>query len=249
MILSAQTALWTTPVARSPEDVVHLARNLAHHLAQQHPLMKRWYALPSDPSAKAISLEDTDALTGRMKEAIEQSRRRSGDYPGLGASLCLANVDNDRDWRKPGVVVLELDPTTGFNCFSLEGIEPFGASTPSLMLNALMEMVRVVNPVFAATDVKARSSEKGLIDYQLDRRLYQHRRFFGWMGFVPAQITHAQIRDAHAVHPVDGLGTVIVSVPGMFNPCDDAQVDKVHRVEMDLASYDLLPVTDPNLKG
>jgi len=26
-------------------------------------------------------------------------------------------------------------------------------------------------------------------------------------------------------------------------------VDKVHRVEMDLASYDLLPVTDPHFKG
>jgi len=112
-----------------------------------------------------------------------------------------------------------------------------------------MEMVKVVDPIFAGTDVKARSPDKAVVDYQLDRRLYQHRRFFGWMGFVPAQITHAQIRDAHAVHPIDGLGTVIVSVPGVFDPTDEAQVDKVHRVEIDLASYDLLPVTDPNLKG
>ncbi|KAG0732105.1 hypothetical protein G6F23_014649 [Rhizopus arrhizus] len=117
------------------------------------------------------------------------------------------------------------------------------------MVNALIGLVKTIRPSFACVDVKSRTPEKGLVTYQIDRRLYQHREFFGWMGFVPAQITHAQIRDAHAVHPVDGLGTVIVSVPGVFDPTDDAQGDKVHRVEMDLASYDLLPVADPNLKG
>ncbi|WP_414495846.1 hypothetical protein [Stenotrophomonas maltophilia] len=55
--------------------------------------------------------------------------------------------------------------------------------------------------------------------------------------------------DAHAVRPVDGLGTDLVAVPGMFEPCDDAQGDKVHRVEMDPASYELLAVTYPNPKG
>ncbi|HDS1654646.1 TPA: immunity 52 family protein [Stenotrophomonas maltophilia] len=249
MILSSQANLWTTPVARSPEEVISLAKSLTRYLSQQHPLMKQWYALPSSRSEKAIPLEDSDALFSRISGKIEQDRRKFGDYPELGASLSLANVDNDRDWCKPGVAVLELDPTTGFNCFSLEGIEPFGASTSSLMLNALIRMVAAIEPTFASTDVNARTPEKGLVTYQLDRRLYQHRRYFGWMGFVPAQITHAQIPDAHAVHAIDGQGTVIVSVPGMFDPTDDAQVDKVHRVEMDLASYDLLPVTDPSLKG
>ena len=249
MILSSQVNLWTTPVARSPEEVISLAKSLTRYLSQQHPLMKQWYALPSSRSEKAISLEDSDALFNRISAKVEQDRRQFGDFPELGASLSLANVNNDRDWRKPGVAVLELDPTTGFNCFSLEGIDPYGASTCSVMLSALIRMVAEIEPTFASTDVRARTPDEGLVSYQLDRRLYQHRRFFGWMGFVPAQITHAQIRDAHAVHPVDGLGTVIVSVPGVFDPTDDAQVDKVHRVEMDLASYDLLPVTDPNLKG
>jgi len=249
MILSSQANLWTAPVARSPEEVMRLAKSLTHYLSQQHPLMKHWYALPSSRSEKTIPLDESDVLLSRIRGRVEQDRRQFGGYPELGASLSLANVANGRDWRKPGVAVLDLDPTTGFNCFRLEGIEPFGEAASSLMLNTLIRMAGAIEPVFASTDVKARTPEKGLVTYQLDRRLYQHRQFFGWMGFVPAQITHAQIRDAHSVHPVDGLGTVIVSVPGVFDPTDDAQVDKVHRVEMDLASYDLLPVTDPHFKG
>jgi len=54
---------------------------------------------------------------------------------------------------------------------------------------------------------------------------------------------------AHAVHALDGLGAVIVSVPGVFDPCDDTQVERVHRLERDLACRDLLPVTDPHFKG
>ncbi|KAG1221406.1 hypothetical protein G6F68_020934 [Rhizopus microsporus] len=69
------------------------------------------------------------------------------------------------------------------------------------------------------------------------------------MGYVPARVDQTQLPDAHAVHAVDGLGTVIVSVPGVFDPCDDAQVERVHRLERDLASYALMPVTDPHFKG
>jgi len=249
MIIRAQADLWTAPVAKSPREVLRVAVEITEKLARMHPLMKGWYALPSSQKEKTLSLNDSEELLTRMERDVEKRRQRFGDHAELGASLSLANVDNDRDWRKPGVVVLQLDPTTGFNSFSLVRPEPFGEATPSLMVNALIGLVKTIRPNFACVDVKSRAPEKGLVTYQIDRRLYKHRQFFGWMGFVPAQITHAQIRDAHAVHPVEGLGTVIVSVPGVFDPTDDTQVDKVHRVEMDLASYDLLPVTDPHFKG
>lgn len=249
MILGAQVNLRTKPTSRTPEEVLSRARGLTQSLAWTHSLLKSWYALPSGPADKYVSLQDADALLGSMRSRIESSRSRFGHYEELGASLMLANVDNDRDWRKPGVVVLDLNPTSGRNSFSIKGIAAFGEAASSVMLNALIESVKAIQPEFACTDVKARTLENELVNYQISRRLYQHRQFFGWMGFVPAQITHAQIRDAHSVHPVDGLGTVIVSVPGVFDPTDDAQVDKVHRVEMDLASYDLLPVTDPHFKG
>ncbi len=184
-----------------------------------------------------------------MERAIEKTRRRFGGFEGFGASLTLANVDNDRDWRKPGVVVLSLRPSLGVHTLSIEGLEPFGDEISSIMLGAMIDSVKVIQPDFACTNVKGRSRESELIHYQMDRRLYQHRQFFGWMGFVPAQVEHAQLPDAHAVHAVDGLGTIIVSVPGVFDPCDDAKVERVHRLERDLASYNLLPVTDPHFKG
>ncbi|MGW9229106.1 hypothetical protein ACWGQ6_38440, partial [Streptomyces niveus] len=225
------------------------ALDLTERLARLHPLMKRWYALPSRRKEACIALEDSAAMLYSMERAIEKTRRRFGGFEGFGASLTLANVDNDRDWRKPGVVVLSLRPSLGVHTLSIEGLEPFGDEISSIMLGAMIDSVKVIQPDFACTNVKGRSRESELIHYQIDRRLYQHREFFGWMGFVPAQITHAQIRDAHAVHPVDGLGTVIVSVPDVFDPTDDAQVERVHRLERDLASYNLLPVTDPHFKG
>ncbi|KAG1578639.1 hypothetical protein G6F46_015761 [Rhizopus delemar] len=38
-----------------------------------------------------------------MEQDVGKDRRRFGDFETLGASLTLANVDNDRDWRKPGL--------------------------------------------------------------------------------------------------------------------------------------------------
>jgi hypothetical protein len=180
------------------------------------------------------------------------SRRRVGNLgggEGFGASLLLANVDNDRDWREPGLVVLNVSPGGGWTSLRINGLEPFGEDISSIMLGAMIELVKVIQPDFACTDVKARSPESELTYYQIHRRQYKHRDFFGWMGYVPARVDQTQLPDAHAVHAVDGLGTVIVSVPGVFDPCDDAQVERVHRLERDLASYDLLPVTDPHFKG
>ncbi|MGD3143936.1 Imm52 family immunity protein [Xanthomonas oryzae pv. oryzicola] len=87
------------------------------------------------------------------------------------------------------------------------------------------------------------------MSYQFDKKLFPHRHYFGWMGFVPVELSHAQIRDADEVVPVPGKGAIIVSVPGLLDPADPAQVEQAHRVEMQLAHYNLLPVTDPDLRG
>ncbi|HEL3180853.1 TPA: immunity 52 family protein [Stenotrophomonas maltophilia] len=249
LIISVQANLRTTPVGRSAEEVLRLAVLATKALDPLYPSLKDWFALPPSRKSRYVPIGEREALIEQMRRDIEKDRRSFGDFEGLGASLSLANVNNDRDWREPGLAVLGIDPTAGFNKFRLEELQAFGMEAPDLMLKALVELVKIVRPSFACVDVKSRTPEKGLVSYQIDRRLYQHRQFFGWMGFVPAQVEHAQLPDAHAVHTVDGLGTVIVSVPGVFDPADDAQVDKVHRVEMDLSSYNLLPVTDPHFKG
>ncbi|PTA72259.1 hypothetical protein C9412_06965 [Stenotrophomonas sp. Nf1] len=249
MVLSAQINLHAKAVSRTPEEVLIKAVDLTERLARLHPSMQRWYALPSRRRERCLALEDSAAMLYSMERDIEKTRRRFGGFEGFGASLLLANVDNDRDWRKPGVVVLTLSPGLGHISLRIKGLEPFGNEISSIVLDAMIESAKVIQPDLACTDVNARSPEGELICYQLDRRLYGHRQFFGWMGFVPAQVDHSQLPDAHAVYAVDGLGTVIVSVPGVFDPCDDTQVERVHRVERDLANLDLLPVTDPHFKG
>jgi len=229
--------------------VLSKAVDLTERLACLHPLMKRWYSLPSRRKERCIALEDSAAMLYSMERDVEKMRRQLGGFVGFGASLLLANVDNDRDWRKPGVVVLGMRPGLGRHSLSIDGLEPFGDEISSIVLGAMIESVKVIQPDFACTDVKGRSPESELTYYQIHRRQYKHRDFFGWMGYVPARVDQTQLPDAHAVHAVDGLGTVIVSVPGVFDPCDDTQVERVHRLERDLASRDLLPVTDPHFKA
>ncbi|MDH5821910.1 Imm52 family immunity protein [Luteimonas sp. RD2P54] len=248
MILNSQINLRAEPVGKTSEQVLQLATDIVTDLAPLHRLMANWHSMPASPKDSPAPLSDRDTVLARMESEIEKNRKLYGDFDELGASLTISNVDNNRDWRSPGVVVLGLNPMTGFFSLQLKGIEPFGGAAPDVMRDSLNVLVRRIGPKFANTDVKSRTRDKGLVAYQFNRRLYRHREFFGWMGFVPAELPHDRIRDAAAVYPVPGHGTVIVSVPGLFDPADDAQVDKAHRVEMDLASYDLLPVLDPNLK-
>ncbi len=127
MILGVQTNLWTTPVSKTPDELLGVAVNLTTRLAEVHPLMNRWYALPSSSKEDSIPLDDENGVLMQMTRNIQKYRKRFGDFEELGASVMLSNVDNDRDWKKPGVLVLGLNPTTGFNFLSVNGIEPFGA--------------------------------------------------------------------------------------------------------------------------
>lgn len=157
MILVVQTNLRTSAVSRTPEEVLSKALDLTERLARLHPLMKRWYALPSRRKEACIALEDSAAMLYRMERDIQKTRRRFGGFEGFGASLMLANVDNDRDWRKPGVVVLTLSPGLGHNSLRVKGLEPFGDGISSIMLGAMIESAKVIKPDFACTDVNARS--------------------------------------------------------------------------------------------
>lgn len=108
-------------------------------------------------------------------------------------------------------------------------------------------LVEQIPLTFANTDVKAKVGDENRL-YQLDHALYQHREYFGWMGFIPQIIRPEDMKDAAEVIRVGDRGTVIVSVPGVFDLADPKQVKQVHRVEMQLAHFNLLPVTDPSLE-
>ncbi|MDH5821911.1 hypothetical protein QFW77_02735 [Luteimonas sp. RD2P54] len=247
MIVTVQVTLYFEPAGRSNEDLYRLVADAVADLAPLHPRMSNWHILPASAKEKATPLAERERAIAAMNAQIERYKREFGDFDGYGASLDVANVDNNRDWRKPGVVSVGASLAAGQFSVTLKGVEPFGAELAGIVQGILVALAPRLDAKFANTDVKSRTPEKGLVSYQFDLRLYQHRQFFSWMGYVPVEIPHERIRDAHVTVKA-GKGTVIVAVPGLFDPADDAQVYKAHRVEMDLASYDLLPVIDPNLK-
>lgn len=250
MILSVQSIHTIERAALSPEALYDRVEALAEDIASIHPHLAGWYDFPASQDDRVVPFADRSAIVGRM---AEQAAKDKAEYRALeeagGANLSLTTASTDREWRQPGVVTLDYKPALGQARFTIDLPEPvFGEELERVMREALVAMVQRFSSSFAKTDVKARGADRQPVLYQLDKRLYQHRDFIGWMGFVPVDLPHAQIRDAYETIPVPGKGTVVVAVPGVFDPTDGGHVEKVHRVEMDLASYDLLPVLDPNLR-
>ncbi|AKO02821.1 hypothetical protein ADT27_14900 [Xanthomonas oryzae] len=151
--------------------------------------------------------------------------------------------------KEPGRSVISFTPWDG--AFSIDMLDPqkrFGEElTRRIFVQTLSSVASLLPLKFAAADTKVHRDGKSIL-YQIDKKLFPHRQYFGWMGFVPTELSHAQIRDADEVIAVPGKGTIIVTVPGLFDPTDAAQVEQVHRVEMQLAHYNLLRVTDPDVR-
>lgn len=249
MILSIQINLRIPKVAVSPETAYTTVQQLTSSLSGVHKNFEIWHDSPSSPKDRAIPFSDKPSILDRIQRTIERHNQEFGPSPdGDGAMLLLSTAASEREWQKAGRADLDYSPNNGMASFYLKQPEStYGVDTASIVKKVLENMVRHVSPTFAATDVKSKILNGGYITYRFNRRLYQHREYFGWMGFVPQVLRSEDVSDAHEVIPVGDKGTVIVSVPGVFDPSDGAQVDKVHRVEMQLAHYNLLPVTDQSL--
>lgn len=246
MIVTTQHTFRLPPAERSPEEAYGLAQQAIGALAQLRSEWGRWHDLPRSSSDPGARFDDRASMLARMAEDAEKKAREFPQLPVQGASISVT-TGVGRDWRRAGRADLSIDPAAGRAVFRLrEPDKAFGDQTASLLRASLVSLVNVLQPVFANNDVKVRQQGE-LMTYQFDQKLYPHREFLGWMGFVPAQLRQEQLRDAHEVLPVEGRGSVVVAVPGMFNPADPAQVAAVHRVEMQLAHFELLPVTDPAL--
>ncbi|WP_170292338.1 Imm52 family immunity protein [Xanthomonas maliensis] len=89
----------------------------------------------------------------------------------------------------------------------------------------------------------------GFDSYAFDHQLFPHRRWLGWMGFVPHRVEARHVPEAASVIAVGHQGTVIVAVQECFDLHNPAHLQRAHRVEARLAHLGLLDVTDVSLLG
>jgi hypothetical protein len=117
-----------------------------------------------------------------------------------------------------------------------------------MVRSVVAALAEVLGVLHIATDVTcALPDGEGFDTYVQHHRLFPHRRWLGWMGFVPELVPHRYIPEAASVHVVKGCGTIIVSVEGCLDLRNKAHLRQVHEVEARMAQLGLLDLTDATL--
>ncbi|WP_411850917.1 hypothetical protein ACLB90_19045 [Stenotrophomonas sp. LGBM10] len=224
--------------------------DLTTRLADVHPLLATWYEPPRADAEAAVPLSDSAQFIARIARNAAQDLVMHPHRPMAGgADANLRNMRRTHDWLMPGRLSMSYMPWCGRLTFDLnEPFEAFGAATPTIVRGCIAAVAASLDALFIGTDVSCPlAGGSGFDSYALDHRLFPHRRWLGWMGFVPELVPHRYIPEAASVHVVKGCGTIIVSVEGCLDLHNRAHLRQVHEVEARMAQLGLLDLTDATL--
>ncbi|MCT8272692.1 Imm52 family immunity protein [Xanthomonas translucens] len=225
---------------------------LTAQLALVHPALARWVELPRAGDGVPMPFSDRAGFIERVRRYAAQDQ---AEYPqmrnagAIGANLTTAMVESD--WLKPGRASMNYDPASGRMTLQIyEPAKAFGAGdTPRIVRQCVAALGAALPATFIATDAHARmqNGEEGFETYAFDHQLFPHRRWLGWMGFVPHMVEPRHIPEAAELIPVGRKGTVIVAVDECFDLHNPAHLKRAHEVEARMAHLGLLEVTDTSL--
>ncbi|WP_207306767.1 Imm52 family immunity protein [Xanthomonas oryzae] len=216
---------------------------LTKFLSSVHPFLKNWFSLAKTKGGIPISLADKPAFL------IDAEKSLPEDYSG-GFRAILSTASNDKEWLTPGRALLSFDPNQG--SITLEIYNPISAYgeavTKGIFKAAISAIAQAEHVIFSGTDVSTRlQSGTGVKIYMIENQLFPHRRWLGWMGFVPHIVEPKHLPEAAALIPVGTKGTVIVAVDECFDLNNPAHLKRAHQVEARMAHVGLLDVTDTSL--
>lgn len=224
-------------------------RVLTKTLAEAYPSYDGWYAFSRGP--EMIPLEDETRIIEMLTAHAEQDFR---DFPGRsyagGVSAELTTVERLGDLKNPGRLSVVYDPWMGRMTLTIHRpVLAFGENEVASFVRACVKATAAsMDAIFIGTDVTfARPHEKGNDTYSRRNQLFPHRRWLGWMGFVPELVPHRRIPEAAATEVVTGKGTIIVAVDDCFDLFNPEHLKRVHQVELRMANVGLLDVTDMSL--
>lgn len=144
--------------------------------------------------------------------------------------------------------VLDYAPHHGLAVFKIHTAADRGRWTHRRLRELLVASCRELKALFAYSDYPKAprpSGSPGETYYGTDYRVFPHREFLGWVGFIRERVTPKDIPEADEVTPLVDGGTLIVSVADTFDVHNPDHVKKAQCVEMRLVDLDALPVIDP----
>ncbi|MCT8273336.1 MULTISPECIES: Imm52 family immunity protein [Xanthomonas translucens group] len=228
--------------------------SLSERLSSVHPTLTKWVEMMRKEDTAPMPLSDHSGYVGRIRRNIEQDALEFPGIPNPNAMEShLTTATSDEDWLKDGRASIDFWP--GHGRITLEIYHPVEAFGPSETLRIVKQCVAAIGmtqpTTFIATDAHARlqNGEQGFDTYMGEHQLFPHRRWLGWMGFVPHMVEPRHIPEAAELIPVGRKGTVIVAVDECFDLHNPAHLKRAHEVEARMAHLGLLEVTDTSLLG
>lgn len=213
--------------------------------------MGSWHRLPSseaDGTGKWQAVADEENYLRRLARDMGEDAKR---WPGTadGFSTTLTTACDATTWESTDRAVLKFSPRQGL--ISLEWLGDYVSEIMEYERSraSLQAICDVEDVLFACADRPLPTKPDGApgrTSYCVHFRVFPHREFLGWMGFVKGAVTSSEVPEADELISIPKRGgTLVVAVAGGFDIHNPAHVQQAQRVEMRLVDLDLLPVTDP----
>jgi len=200
-------------------------------IARTHPDFEAWWTVPRGPRDNAIPLAQREKVVAHIQKA--------------NTAIHLTNAATDAEWAKRGKVSLAIHPGSGILRLRLGRLQELYPTPTTLVWSLLQGLTSNSRVTFAQTNVLQKVAGS-IMTYSGDRRVFRHREYLGWMGYVDAPLAADQLPQAARLER-HGRGTLILATKAL-GLGDRASVEQANRTEIGLAELGLLPAARGSLK-
>jgi hypothetical protein len=243
--MSITLACYSPPNDLAAAQAWEDASNWLARIANIHPGFETWWTVPRGPREKAILASEREHVVAYIQKVNAQLDQAFPGSPAEGsAGIHLTNAATEAEWAKRGKVSLAIHPGSGILRLRLGRIEEIYPSPTTLIWKLLQGLTSESRVTFAQTNVLQQVAGS-VMTYSGDRRVFHHREYLGWMGYVHAPLSADQLPHAARLER-QGRGTLILAAD-VLDLGDHAAVEQANRTEIGLVDLGLLPVIDSSL--
>lgn len=213
------------------EDIYDFWTTLWESVKDENPLFSDWkYATDNG----YVSVRDKGAILAYKKtDALQQSH----NYTGLGPVSFMAHGNYKPSEFKQYACTQDFtwngDRKGSFSIETTYLKDVDMADYWKIFANCFKQLVSVAPVRFASASP----------DEAMDFRVFPHRRWVGWMAFVPGVDLSQEMPFVAVAEYIQNFGTLIVTTTDPFDPENPEHVKLQRATEVFLAERDLLPVS------
>ncbi|WP_428960032.1 Imm52 family immunity protein [Xanthomonas oryzae] len=234
------------------QDGYERLHSLISDLRALDPFFSDWHEIPHNDNKRAASFFDKEIYLNCIRENVDNNKLEFPGLPHEGSFASYLATAKDQDsWLEDGSSTIDYVPAMGL--IKAEVYRPIGAFGSHKTLEIAKGFTKAISKQegvdFISVDAHSAKTngKRGFDMYMMDRQLFPHRRWLGWMGFVPHIVEPKHLPEAASLIPVGTKGTVIVAVDECFDLNNPAHLKRAHQVEARMAHVGLLDVTDTSL--